>query len=483
MTGYKSLLSNLKVANEGDVSFGNNSTGKIIGTGDVCANKVKFEGVKLVDNLKFNLLSVSQMCDKGYGCYFTKTNCKVIEPNLQAHISNLISNHAILNAKRNGNVYMLDLSHTQPTPNATCFLTRASNQETNLWHRRLGHVNLKTMNNLAKKGLVRGLPQKEFTCDEHCVACLKGKQHKSSYKSIDEPQTKACLEMLHLDLFGPVRIMSLAKKRYCLVIVDDYSRFAWTYFLHSKDETPEIVKEFITQAEKQHGIPVKVLRSDNGTEFRNQNLDSFCVSKGIIRQFSVPRTPQQNGVVERKNRTLIEAARSMIADSGLPLSFWAEAVSTACYVQNRVLVNKRHDKTAYEILFHIKPLISFFKTFGCPCFILNLKESISKFAAKIDTGYFLGYSSTAKAYRVFNSKSMTIEETLDVKFNENSSLKIPANPAELFDLDVLMIKQNSENLHGLNESSAKTGDCRYEISPAVVQTTGNFHHTDENAGN
>ena len=129
MTGYKSLLSNLKVVSEGDVSFGNNSTGKIVGTGDVLAGKIKFENVKLVDNLKFNLLSVSQMCDKGYGCYFTKTNCKVIEPNLQAHISKLISDHAILNAKRNGNVYMLDLSFGKPTSNATCFLTRASNRK------------------------------------------------------------------------------------------------------------------------------------------------------------------------------------------------------------------------------------------------------------------------------------------------------------------------------------------------------------------
>ena len=142
-----------------------------------------------------------------------------------------------------------------------------------------------------------------------------------------------------MDLFEPVKVMSLGKKKYCLVIIDDYSRFTWTFFLFSKDEAAEVIKFFILQAEKQYSLPVKVIRSDNGTEFRNKNLDDFCMSKGIVRHYSIPRTPEQNGVVERKNKTLIEAARTMLADSGLPLYFWAEAVNTACYVQNRVLIN------------------------------------------------------------------------------------------------------------------------------------------------
>ena len=238
-----------------------------------------------------------------------------------------------------------------------------------------------------------------------------------------------------MDLFGPVKIMSLGKKKYCLVIIDDYSRFTWVFFLFSKDEAADIIKFFILQVEKQYSLPVKVTRSDNGTEFRNKSLDDFCLSKGILRQYSIPRTPEQNGVVERKNRTLIEAARTMLADSCLPLYFWAEAVNTACYVQNRVLINKRHSKTSYEVLHGIKPLISFFRAFGCQCFILNIKDSISKFAAKVDSGYFLGYSSSRKAYKVFNSRTKIVEETLNVKFNESKHAIISAQPAELFDLD------------------------------------------------
>src|ERR1044071_175395 len=375
------------------------------------------------------------MCDKGYSSFFTKTACKIISPEGQKLIEKIIEDHTLLIAKRCGNVYAVDIEKDKVLNNTACFFSRASTSETDLWHRRLGHVNFKTINKVTKMGLVRGLPLKVYQCQEHCVSCLKGKQHKSSYKSIEESKTTACLQLLHMDLFGPVKIMSLGKKKYCLVIIDDYSRFTWVFFLFSKDEAAEIIKFFILQVEKQYSLPVKTIRSDNGTEFRNKTLDEFCLSKGIIRQYSVPRTPEQNGVVERKNRTLIEGARTMLADSGLPLYFWAEAVNTSCYVQNRVLVVKRHSKTAYEVLHGMKPLISFFRAFGCQCFILNIKESISKFAAKVDSGYFLGYSSTRKAYKVVNSITRIVEETLNVKFNESKHTLIPAHPAELFDLD------------------------------------------------
>ena len=321
MTGCRALLLDFLAHGGGDISFGNDSKGKVLGSGTVQAGKLKFENVNLIDNLKFNLLSVSQMSDKGYGSFFTKKTCKIIGPEVVKKIDTIIAeSKAQLVAHRSGNVYVVDMLKDNPMANV-CLFSAASTKETELWHRRLGHTNLQTINSLSKQSLVRGLPSKKFKCDEHCVSCLKGKQHKSSYKSIDESKTSQCLQLLHMDLFGPVKIMSLRRKRFCLVIVDDFSRFTWTYFLHSKDETAGILKDFVTKVEKQYDLPVKVFRSDNGTEFKNKELDDFCVSKGIVRQYSIPRTPEQNGVVERKNRTLIEAARTMLADSGLPLSF------------------------------------------------------------------------------------------------------------------------------------------------------------------
>ncbi|KAD7477710.1 hypothetical protein E3N88_00846 [Mikania micrantha] len=319
------------------------------------------------------------------------------------------------------------------------------------------------MNQLVQHGLVRGLPVKDFKCDENCAACLKGKQHKVSFPPIEDPKSNACLKMLDMDLFGPVRIMSLAKKKYCLVIVDDYSRFVWTFFLHSKDEAAKYIINFVVYAENQYSLPVKCVRSDNGTKFRNHILDEFYLSKGIKRQYSIPRTPEQNGVVERKNRTLIEAARSMIADSGLPLTFWAEAVNIACYVQNRVLVNQRLLKTPYEVLHHLAPLISFFRAFGCPCYILNTKDQLKKFDSKVDARYFVGYSSTCKAYRVFNCRTKMVEETLHVKFNEFPKDPIPQNPVEMFDLDILQ--------HESSQSPAESIIVADEALKAVPSTT------------
>ncbi|GJX61472.1 putative ribonuclease H-like domain-containing protein [Tanacetum coccineum] len=153
-----------------------------------------------------------------------------------------------------------------------------------------------------------------------------------------------------MDLFRPTSVRSINHKSYCLVVTDDYSRFSWVFFLATKDETSEILKTFITGIENQINHKVKIIKCDNGTEFKNNDMNQFCGMKGIKREFSVARTPQQNGVAERKNRTLIEAARTMLADSLLPTIFWAEAVSTACYVQNRVLVTKPHNKTPYELL-------------------------------------------------------------------------------------------------------------------------------------
>ncbi|GJT24685.1 putative ribonuclease H-like domain-containing protein [Tanacetum coccineum] len=174
--------------------------------------------------------------------------------------------------------------------------------------------------------------------------------------------------MLHMDLFGPTNVKSLMKKSYCLVVTDDFSRFSWVFFLATKDETSGILKTFITEIENQLDHKVKVIRCDNGTEFKNSIMNQFCEMKGIKREFSVARTPQQNGVGERKNRTLIEAARTMI------------------------LVIKPHNKTPYELIRGRPPLIDIIKPFGCPVTILNTRDHLGKFDRKADEGYFVGYS-------------------------------------------------------------------------------------------
>ncbi|GJW91440.1 putative ribonuclease H-like domain-containing protein [Tanacetum coccineum] len=203
----------------------------------------------------------------------------------------------------------------------TCLFTKATIDESNLWHRRLGHINFKTMNKLVRGNLVRGLPSKIFENDHSCVACQKGKQHKASCKTKLVSFISHPLQMLHMDLFGPTFVRSINHKIYCLVVTNDYSRFSWVFFLATKDETSGILKTFITGIENQINHKVKIIRCDNGTEFKNNDMNQFCGIKGIKREFSVARTPQQNGVAKRKNRILIEAARTMLADSLLPTTF------------------------------------------------------------------------------------------------------------------------------------------------------------------
>ncbi|GKA31723.1 putative ribonuclease H-like domain-containing protein [Tanacetum coccineum] len=298
----------------------------------------------------------------------------------------------------------------------------ATSDESMLWHRRLGYIKFKNINKLVKDNLVRGLHTKHFENDQTCVAYLKGKQHGASCKSKVLNLITKPLFMLHMDLFGPTFMSSLMHKKYCLVVTDDYSRFTWVFFLTTKDETSEILKNFIKEIENLVDKIVKIIRSDNGTEFKNKVMDDFCREKGIKREYSISRTPQQNGVAKRRNKTLIKAARTMLADSKLPTTFWAKVVSTACYVQNRVLIVKPHNKTPYELFRGFKPTLSFMRPFGCHVPIINTLDSLGKFDGKSDNGFFVGYSLSSKAFRVYNTRTKKVEENLHIGFLENKPM-------------------------------------------------------------
>ncbi|GJU42117.1 putative ribonuclease H-like domain-containing protein [Tanacetum coccineum] len=245
------------------------------------------------------------------------------------------------------------------------------------------------------------------------------------------------------------------KKSYCLVVTDHYSRFSWVFFLATKDEISGILKTFVIEIENQLDHNVKVIR--NETEFKNSIMNKFCNSKGIKREFSVARTPQQNGVAKRKNRTLIKAARTMLVDSRLPITFWAEAVKTACYVLNRVLITKPHNKTPYEHIRGRSALIDFMKPFGCPVTILNTKDHLGKFNGKADEGYFVGYFVVSKAIRVFNKRTRIVEETLNIRFLKNAPNLKGNGPVWIFDVDTLTKSMNYVPVVAENQSNDIAG--------------------------
>nr|GEV42247.1 putative ribonuclease H-like domain-containing protein [Tanacetum cinerariifolium] len=394
MTGNMSYLSDFEELNGGYVAFGGNPKGdKISGKGKIRTGKLDFDDVYFVKELKFNLFSVLQMCDKRNSVLFTDIEFLVLSPEFKLPNENQV----LLRVPRENNMYNVNLKNIVPSGDLTCLFAKATIDESNLWHRRLGHINFKTIKKLVKGNLVRGLPTKVFENDNTCVACKKGKQHRASCKTMPVSSINQPLYRLHMDLFGSTFVKILNKKSYCLVIIDDYSRFTWVFFLDTKDKTSPILKTFITGLENHLSLKVKIIRSDNGTEFKNHDLNQFCGMKLIKREFSVPRTPQQKGIAERKNRTLIEAARTIMADSLLPIPFWAEAVNTACYVQNKVLVTKPHNKTPYELLQGRTPSIGFMRPFGCLVTIVNTLDSLAKFDRKIDEGFLVGYSVSKKA--------------------------------------------------------------------------------------
>ncbi|GJS90419.1 zinc finger BED domain-containing protein RICESLEEPER 2-like protein [Tanacetum coccineum] len=272
----------------------------------------------------------------------------------------------LLKIPRENNMYSFDMKNIVPKENLTCLVAKATFDELMLWHRRLGHIKFKNINKLVKDNLVRGLPTKHFKNDKTCVACLKGKQHRAS---------------------------------------------------STKDETSETLKNFIKEIENLVDKKVKIIRCDNGTEFKNKVMDDFCREKGIKREYSVARTPQQNGVAERRNTTLIEAARTMLADCKLPTTFWAKTVNTTCYVQNKVLAVKPHNKTPYELFRGFKVALSFLRPFGCHVTILNTLDNLGKFDGKSDEATAgTIYNESASAQGDLNAGTSTKKEAISKNY-------------------------------------------------------------------
>ncbi|GJU00998.1 retrovirus-related pol polyprotein from transposon TNT 1-94 [Tanacetum coccineum] len=316
---------------------------------------------KIDVGLGHNIFSVGQLCDGDIEVAFRSKTC---------YVQNLEGDD-MLTGDRESNLYTIfisDMSASSPV----CLMSKATLTKSWLWHRRLSHLNFGTINDLTK---VDGLSKFKYGKDHLCSACERGKSKKASHPPKLVSSNNSKLELLQMDLCGPMRVASINGKKYILVIVDDYSRFTWVYFLDTKDETPEIIKKFIAQAQLNYNAKL-----------------------GIMQQFSIARTLQQNGVVERRNRTLIEAARTMLIFSRLPEFLWAEAVSTA------------------------KPNVEYFHVFGSLCYPTNDQDDLGKMKPKAGIGIFIGYSKTSRGFQIYNRHTKKIMETMHVKFDELTTM-------------------------------------------------------------
>nr|GFA77442.1 retrovirus-related Pol polyprotein from transposon TNT 1-94 [Tanacetum cinerariifolium] len=280
--------------------------------------------------------------------------------------------------------------------------------------------------------IVVGLPQLKFVKDHLCSSCELRKAKRKYFHTKLTLSSKRRLQLLHMDLCGPMRVASINGKRYVLVIVDDYSRYTWTHFLRSKDETPEVLIDFLRLVQRGLQAQVRVVRTDKGMKSLNQTLLAYFVAEGILHQTFVARTPEQNGVVERRNHTLVETARTMLSAAKVPLFFWAEAIAIACFTQNRSLIIPRHEKTPYHIINDRKPSVKFFHIFSSICYIVRDGENLDKMKDKGDECIFMEYSTQPRAYRVFNKRTRVIMESIHVNFDElphMASDQISSDPA------------------------------------------------------
>ena len=247
-----------------------------------------------------------------------------------------------------------------------------------------------------------------------CAATYSRKQTKAKHPSTQTLATFRPLELLHLDLMGPTRTKSLGGKRYIMVVVDDFTRYTWVILLRSKSNAPDHIEALCTRLQNEKNLKIDRIRSDHGKEFVNCYMESFCNRSCISQEFFAPITPQQNGAVERKSRVIQEMARAVLHNKDVARNLWGEAINTACHTVNRVCFRLGTKKTLYELWKGRKPNVKYFRIFGSTCFILKDKENVRKFDSWSDEGIFLGYSSTSKAYRVYNKRTKKVMETVNV---------------------------------------------------------------------
>nr|GEX27690.1 putative ribonuclease H-like domain-containing protein [Tanacetum cinerariifolium] len=372
MTEDRSQLTNFVSKFLGSVKIGKNHVAKIIGYGDYQIGNVTISRVYCVEGLGHNLFSVRQFCDLNLKVAFHQHTCYICS----------LEGDDILTGSQWNNLYTLSLGDMMVS-SPICLLSKASKTKSWIWHRRLSHLNFCAINHLARPGLVRGLPKLKFEKDHLCSACPMGKIKKKPHKPKYEDTNQEKLYLLHMDLCGPMRVASVNGKKYILVVVDDYSQFTWVKCLRSKDEASDFIIKFLKMIQVQLKTPVRRIRTDNENEFVNQTLRKYYETVGISHETFVARSLQQNCVVERHNRTLIEAARTMLIYAKASLFLWVKAVATACYTQNHSIIRLRHEKTPYELLHNKPPDLSFLHVFGALCYPPYDSDNLGKYNQKL----------------------------------------------------------------------------------------------------
>ncbi|KAL3683514.1 hypothetical protein R1sor_001536 [Riccia sorocarpa] len=392
---------------------------KIAGSGNVIFDdgeiKTIVSDVLYMPDLQKNLLSVGQLADKNAVIVFDSQGFLVIRKGKTPLIL------AKGKRERSSGLYVIDVNSWSPHDTSLNRAIQANltvlDPITRLWHSRMGHIAYSGLHYLSNSGVATGIPKIPLT-DSICPDCLWGKHSRHQFPKASTTRATQVLELIHADLCGPLLVQSKGSGSYILTLTDDYSRFTWVRILRNKSDTFKHFRHFKSEMELVTGNQVKCLRSDRGGEFLSGEFINFCKDHGIRRQLTNSDTPQQNGVAERKNKTILERVRCMLLSSGLPKFLWGEAVLTACYLVNRSPTRSNLGTTPYEKLTKEKPNLSNLRVFGCTSYIHIPEDQRTKLSPRSRRCYFVGYDEQTKCMRCYDSDRQIIRISRDIIFDE-----------------------------------------------------------------
>ena len=362
--------------------------------------------VLYVPELSYNLLSVSRASETGKDITFTTTGCQIFDE----------TQELMAEGTKIGNLFYLNC---QPVSMSSGLVAADLSQKDIVWHKRFGHLGEKNLQKLANDKLV-----KEFDYDASkpiglCEHCIAGKQHREKFPCESKRESVELLSLVHSDVCGKFSVSSNGGAVYFLTFIDDKTRYVWFYVLKRKDQVFECFREWKAMVEKDSGCKLKVLRTDNGGEYTSDAFEKFLRSEGVVHQVTVPKSPEQNGVSERYNRTIVETVRSMLQDAMLPLRFWAEALGTAVYLRNRSPTTAVEGMTPFEAWTGRKPNVGHLRVFGCIAYAHVPKDERTKFESKTRKCVFLGYGTRTKGYRLYDPRRRKVFFSRDVVFDES----------------------------------------------------------------
>ncbi|KAL0266971.1 UNVERIFIED_CONTAM: hypothetical protein PYX00_009368 [Menopon gallinae] len=347
-----------------------------------------------------------------------KHGCEVVFGSKNVLIRNVETKQTVATGYLRGNLYALNTKAIRQKNEKAIIATNNRDKQIDAmkWHRRLGHLNFIDLKKMEKNRNENGVRIKKIEENTNCDICIRGKLCRSPF--VKDTASKAkLLEIIHSDVCGPMKTESLGKSKYFVTFTDEKSRWTEVYFIRKKSQVLEKFKEFRAKMEKLTERKIKFLQSDNGTEYVNNEFDKYLKENGIQRRLSISYSPQQNGISERKNRTLLDMARCLLIQAGMKPSFWAEAVNTANYIRNRCPTSAQNS-SPYEILFGKQPYLGHMKEFGCDVFVKNNAPNKDKFQPRAQKMIFVGYSSQSKGYRVYDPNKNKFEDVRDVYFRE-----------------------------------------------------------------